>query len=413
MQPLQSTSSLTALPMVITTKISAYLIDNAEISPTTLKANGDFVRFCLTGKHFTKLLPLFKNAISLVNHQTPTNSSDERIFTGTLLRSARTLDLSKFIGADNLTPTLSTLNSKFPNLTHLDMPQCTLTDEVGEKLSLFPHLKSLDIALCLKENPEGLRHLKLTQLLNFRHGSIDACMTHEERAESYGKLMSSIPDGMPDNILEMLHLSDTTLAKIAEHQPKLQILNDGFSGDPRLLGVQGLASLAKLTSLEELSTTSLQLTAQQLASLETLSQLKRLSLADELFLDSSAITIIASQFPLLEQLSGSFDLTEKEVAPLAMLTNLHTLNITIRSDCDGVLRALASLTNLKKLCIKIDTGEISEQGIRTLAAASHLQTLKLFYRSLTDLHIDILKDQLPDCRLILEGFRSYVNKQKC
>jgi len=199
--------------------------------------------------------------------------------------------------------------------------------------------------------------------------------------------------------LDFCHgVKDAGLAHLAG-LTNLTELSLGFTG----VKDAGLAHLAGLTNLTELNLRNCKgVTDAGLAHLAGLTNLAYLGLNGTGVTDAGLVHLAGLTNLTGLGLTECAGVTSAGLAHLAGLTNLTVLGL---SSCKGVTSAglahLAGLTNLTKL--HLDFTGVTDAGFAHLAKLTNLQTLGLDCTSVTDAGVAALEKELPGCYISHQG----------
>ncbi|MBW7988602.1 MAG: hypothetical protein FVQ84_01060 [Planctomycetes bacterium] len=169
-----------------------------------------------------------------------------------------------------------------------------------------------------------------------------------------------------------------TLAVFRNLKCLLVGLEDSGQGD---YGPTGLSHLAGLGSLEELIISSISLSDEDVACMESLGRLKELNIGSRYLTDRSLASI--SKLDQLESLSfsafGGAGVTKSGLKQLSGLKNLHTLDVkvhpVVKDSADGVTLDFSALTKLNTLTL--DGLPLRDADLESLAGLHHLEWLVL------------------------------------
>jgi len=256
--------------------------------------------------------------------------------------------------------------SQIKTLDHLELPGKILNDEVLEYLGQLPNLRGLRIARSHKVDPRrdkdyytdrGLRALsRLSLLEELDIGSIgvtDAGMSHIAKLTNLKRLhlfgCSAITDGGLANLMTLKSLTRLTLSYTE-------------------VTISGLTQLRALPNLTDLTVRNIEQRGSTL--------------------DISGLTRLEKLHLRFKKNSGAFG--DADLACLAELKHLKTLQLYPGSFSDAGLRHLAELTNMERL--DIGGPGLTDEGLLHLAKMKKLNHLTISDGNITDSGLGHLAD---------------------
>jgi beta-lactamase regulating signal transducer with metallopeptidase domain/Leucine-rich repeat (LRR) protein len=303
-----------------------------------------------------------------------TDTSDEGLAHLKNLTSLERLSLSETDTSYRGLPHLSKLTA----MEHLSLKGTKLSDR---GLANLKELRSLKY-LRMDDTPIGDRGM--VHLRNLK--SLQALYLPTNRISNRGLAQLT---GLP--VLKELHLASqerVTDAGLA-HVAKIQSLEQLSIGGPRITDT-GMSHLAKLTGLENLSLSNCRVSDAGLAELRPLKSLR------SLYLHRTRVTgpglAHLKGFPLLNRLRLSyFELGEHRLKHLADLTGLEQLMLGNLEINDEDMVHLGRLKRLKSLWFSF--GTVSDAGFAHLAGLTELSNIVALGCNLTDESLGYLSNK--------------------
>lgn len=190
--------------------------------------------------------------------------------------------------------------------------------------------------------------------------------------------------------------TDAGLARVNGLGDLRNLLLDGPFRD------QGIAQLTKLSQLKSLSLLGTSVTESGLADLlARLPNLEDLHVEGEQFGDVSLASV--ATLSRLRRLTLSIAATDAGLAQLGSLRQLRKLNLNGNAYSDAAMERLKELPTIESLYL--NTPNLSDEGLRQLAALPSLRELTLRDASISDEAITQLRAALPELQIELKGTR--------
>ncbi|CAI5740397.1 unnamed protein product [Peronospora destructor] len=322
--------------------------------------------------------------------------------------------------------------SSFVELRELDVANCRLSDKTMQHFGRIRSLEILVIRGCQaisNDSMESLRGLTRLKYFDARHcnkvHSVPKEWTqlrvlllgHTAFAESDAAVLQYLTELQELELrtcrimkrgfqlisrlkyLERLDLGETCLTdnellEICNGSRNLKALNISDTE----ISDNGTFGLAKLIELRVLHLDTKLVTSRALANVSFLSQLEKLDLFGANITDNGLLHLV--RLHKLQELSicgGS--ISDRGVGIISKLTSLTSLNLSqnrnIRTKSMFYLR---SLTGLR--CLNLSNTGISALSLRHLSPLKELQFLSVYGCSLSQGHIDILREILPELKCL-------------
>ncbi|OWZ15850.1 hypothetical protein PHMEG_00010441 [Phytophthora megakarya] len=189
-------------------------------------------------------------------------------------------------------------------------------------------------------------------------------------------------------------LTDSGLLEICNGARNLQALN--ISGTE--VSDNGTAGLVKLKELRILRLDTPGITNRALVNLSFLTRLERLDLFGASITDSGLVHLIPLH-KLQELTICGGNIGDRGVGLISKLTSLTSLNLSQnRNIRPKSLFYLRSLTRLR--CLNLSNTGISALSLRHLSPLKELQSLSVYGCSLSQGHIDVLREILPELKCL-------------
>ncbi|KAG2764426.1 hypothetical protein PC129_g12058 [Phytophthora cactorum] len=320
----------------------------------------------------------------------------------------------------------------FPKLRELDVANCRLSERAMQEIG---HIKSLEVLVirgCQDTSDDGMTSLaELTNLKYFdaRHCSkIHSIPTEWTQLEVLllGYTAFAESDTAVLQYLTMLQELELRKCRIMKrgfqfisrlkHLERLEVAETALS-DSGLLEIcngarnlkalnisnteisdNGTSGLAKLTELRILRLDTSGITNRALANLSFLPQLERLDLFGANITDNGLMHLIPLH-KLQELTICGGNIGDRGVGLISKLTSLTSLNLSQnRNIRTKSLFYLRSLTGLR--CLNLSNTGISALSLRHLSPLKELQSLSVYGCSLSQGHIDVLREILPELKCL-------------
>ncbi|KAG1713042.1 hypothetical protein DVH05_000770 [Phytophthora capsici] len=320
----------------------------------------------------------------------------------------------------------------FTKLRELDVASCRLSEKAMLKIGQIKSLEVLVIRGCTEIPDDGMR--ALTELTNLKYFDARHCskihsiptewmqlqvllLGYTAFSESDAAVLQYLTKLRELELrkcrimkrgfqfishlqhLERLELAETALTDFglmeicngASNLKALNISNTEISDN-------GTTGLAKLKELRILRLDAPGITNRALANLSFLSGLERLDLFGASITDNGLMHLV----PLhkLQELSiCGGNIGDRGVGLISKLTSLTSLNLSqnrnIRTKSLFYLRSLTSLR-----CLNLSNTGISALSLRHLSPLKELQSLSVYGCSLSQAHIDVLREILPELKCL-------------
>lgn len=320
----------------------------------------------------------------------------------------------------------------FPDLRELDIANCSLSENALVQIGQIKSLEALVIRGCHDICDDGM--LSLAELTNLKYFDARHCskihsiptewtqlqvllLGYTAFAESDAAVLQYLTNLQELELrkcrimkrgcqfisrlkhLERLELSETALTDSGlmeicngtTHLKALNISNTEVSD-------MGTAGLAKLKELRILRLDTPGITNRALVNLSFLSQLERLDLFGANITDNGLMHLVLLQ-RLQELTICGGNIGDRGVGLISKLTSLTSLNLSQnRNIRPKSLFYLRSLTNLR--CLNLSNTGISPLSLRHLSPLKKLQSLSVYGCSLSQGHIDVLREILPELKCL-------------
>ncbi|ETK83191.1 hypothetical protein L915_11551 [Phytophthora nicotianae] len=322
--------------------------------------------------------------------------------------------------------------ASFPKLRELDVANCRLSERAMQHIGQIKSLEALVIRGCQDISDDGMASLsELTNLKYFdaRHcGKIHSIPTEWTQlevlllgytafAESDTAVLQSLTKLQELELrkcrimkrgfqfisrlkyLERLEvaetaLTDSALLEICNGVRNLKALNISNTE----ISDNGTSGLAKLQELRILRLDTSGITNRALANISFLPQLERLDLFGANITDNGLIHLIPLH-NLQELTICGGNIGDRGVGLISKLTSLTSLNLSQnRNIRTKSLFYLRSLTGLR--CLNLSNTGISALSLRHLSPLKELQSLSVYGCSLSQGHIDVLREILPELKCL-------------
>lgn len=267
---------------------------------------------------------------------------------------------------------------KYPNIEQLHLPfGATLNAKLGQILGKLKSLRRLDSSLADKSDFSGVTFLThLEQLYNQSPYEfvISKWATPAQEEEIAKKLQYTTPSDKEIGECPFQLGFDRKCLDSISKLLKLTVLHLG--GDSKWIDDEALQPLSKLTNLQVLGIYSPNITNKAIENLKTLSSLRSLYIYHCYKLNNQAFTLIARQFPHLEEFFfGENDITDEALDSLAALRNLSALMIEgCKRLTSTAVQRLLSNRGLTKL-VFLDSQRITDMDMNAFVTIEGLKSL--------------------------------------
>ncbi|KAG6586792.1 Leucine rich repeat protein [Phytophthora cinnamomi] len=322
--------------------------------------------------------------------------------------------------------------AQFPNLRELDVANCRLSEKALQHIG---HIKSLEVLVirgCQDICDDGMA--SLSDLINLKYFDARHCSKIHSIPTEWTQLqvllLGYTAFAEPDaavlqyltklqelelrkcrimkrgfqfisrlKTLERLELSETALTdsgllEICNGSKTLKALNISNTE----VSDNGAAGLAKLKELRILRLDTPGITNRALANLSFLARLERLDLFSANITDNGLMHLVPLH-QLQELTICGGNIGDRGVGLISKLTSLTSLNLSqnrnIRTKSLFYLRALTGLR-----CLNLSNTGISALSLRHLSPLKELQFLSVYGCSLSQGHIDVLREILPELKCL-------------
>ncbi|KAG3006877.1 hypothetical protein PC119_g14806 [Phytophthora cactorum] len=338
----------------------------------------------------------FSTKLTTLNFSGCVNVDDKCMKTLSKLEHLKSLQL---VGCRKLTDKGVKRLFKLRELEKLRLGRCRkLTDEAFDGFAVsFPKLRELDVANCrLSERAmQEIGHIKSLEVLQdpFHPNGVDPARELELRKCRIMKRGFQFISRLKH--LERLEvaetaLSDSGLLEICNGARNLKALNISNTE----ISDNGTSGLAKLTELRILRLDTSGITNRALANLSFLPQLERLD-----FITDNGLMHLIPLHKLQELTICGGNIGDRGVGLISKLTSLTSLNLSQnRNIRTKSLFYLRSLTGLR--CLNLSNTGISALSLRHLSPLKELQSLSVYGCSLSQGHIDVLREILPELKCL-------------
>ncbi len=284
-------------------------------------------------------------------------------------------------------------------LRNIDLSGRDISDRTLEHLSGLSQLQTLSLS-STNISDEGMQAIgSMTQLrhLNLMHNRIsDAGMRHLrnlQQLESLSVYFTSVSDGGLEAISQLTNLKS------------LDIGRTGISD-------RGMEHLRNLTNLETLNLQQTGITAEGLRQLSNLRKLKRLRVdgCEIPYRDKFLVLSTEQQRGQQETLKllghlrqdqlnlASEKITDADLIALTGTPEIRDVHFSGEQLTDAGLRALKRFPKLRR--VGLSSPNITDAGIDALLEL-RLEHLALWNTSITDAGVRRLRQQMPDCEILL------------
>ncbi|KAF4044280.1 Leucine rich repeat [Phytophthora infestans] len=320
----------------------------------------------------------------------------------------------------------------FPKLRELDVSNCRLSERAMQHIGQVKSLEVLVIRGCQDISDVGMASLaELTNLKYFdaRHcGKIHSIPTEWTQLEVLLLGYTAFAESDAAVLQYLTKLQELELRKCRimkrgfqfisrlKHLERLEVAETALT-DSRLLEIcnnainlkalnvsnteisdSGTTGLTKLKELRILGLDTSGITNRALANLSFLPQLERLDLFGANITDNGLMHLIPLH-KLQELAICGGNIGDRGVGLISKLTSLTSLNLSqnrnIRTKSLFYLRSLTSLR-----CLNLSNTGISALSLRHLSPLKELQSLSVYGCSLSQGHIDVLREILPELKCL-------------
>ncbi|KAL4128899.1 hypothetical protein PRIC2_007879 [Phytophthora ramorum] len=320
----------------------------------------------------------------------------------------------------------------FPYLRELDVANCRLSERAMEQIGQIQSLEVLVIRGCQDISDDGMA--PLSSLTNLRYFDARHCsrihsipaewiqlqvllLGYTAFAESDASVLQYLTNLHELELrkcrimkrgfqfigrlkhLERLELDETALTdsgllEICNGAQNLQALSMSNTE----ISDTGAAGLAKLKELRILRLDTPGITNRALVNLSFLSRLERLDLFGANITDNGIMHLV-SLHRLQELTICGGNIGDRGVGLISRLTSLTSLNLSQnRNIRTKSLFYLRSLTGLR--CLNLSNTGISALSLRHLSPLKELQSLSVYGCSLSQGHIEVLREILPELKCL-------------
>jgi beta-lactamase regulating signal transducer with metallopeptidase domain len=300
---------------------------------------------------------------------------------------------------------------KLPSLKRLSFPQgkAFISDTGLAQIAEIPNLEELNMEARGDVTDEGLAHL--VKLQSLKKLSIPGAHLTDKGC-AYLKQIKSL------EILESSQgnqrITDVGLTHLSE-LPNLKSLSIHYAfnnrektnPEPNPYGDEGLESLAKCRTLEELKIGSVAITDAGMEHVAKLSQLKKLTMLACINVTDTGIAKLAALHQLTTLYLDTLNMTIAGINSLKTMSNLKDLSVYRGLTRNNTILDISTMTNLETLGLTCDASSdpFQDADLKCLSGLKSLTNLQLGARNFSDEGLVCLRNLTNLERLSIGGPR--------